>query len=231
VTGRPWSPDTGAVTRAYDDWRLSEARLRTFFRLARDFSGPAYQAIWERLGAEPSDGEGPELIDLFEDEVDGLHQNDFDWQLSNLVIRDGVTLYEVYLEKVLYETVSFRFHGVEFRDKSPNWNQLRKVFDGVFGVPVDPKDVRDVIDLRDLLSHRQGELVTEALRQRYDTMQYDFPDVWVRLETDAVLNHLDTLAGAAAVIDRVMWPIAWGNVPVTHETHDALLLAAPWLYA
>lgn len=142
-----------------------------------------------------------------------------------------MTLYEVYLEKVLYETVSFRFHGVEFREKSPNWNQLRKVFNEAFGVTVDPSNVRDVIDLRDLLTHRRGELVTEALRDRYDTKQYDFPDVWVRLEPEPVIEHLDTLAGAAAVVDEVMWPIAWGKAPISHEMHDALLLAAPWLYA
>jgi hypothetical protein len=231
MTRRPWSPDTGDVTRAFGEWRLSETRLRTFFRLAREFSGPAYQAIWDRLAAEPSDGEGPELIDLFEDEVDALHQNDFDWQLSNLVIRDGVTLYEVYLEKALYETLSFRFHQVEFRERSPNWNQLRRVFNEVFGVIVDPSNVTDVIDLRNLLTHRRGELVTEALRDRYDTEQYDFPDIWVRLEPAALVAHLDTLAAASAEVDEVMWPIAWGKEPISHEMHDALLLSAPWLFA
>ena len=231
MTHHPWSPDTGGVTRAFDEWRLSEDRLRTFLRLAREFSGPAYQTIWDRLSAAPSDGEGPELIDLFEGEVAGLHENDFDWLLTSLVLRDCVTLYEVYLEKVLYETVSFRFHAVEFRERSPNWNQVRKVFIEVFGVTVDPSNVCDVIDLRNLLTHRRGELVTEALRDKYDTKEYDFPDIWVRLEPEAVIAHLDTLAAAAAVVDGVMWPIAWGKAPISHEKHDALLLAAPWLFA
>jgi hypothetical protein len=225
-----WNAESKRVSRAYDDWRLAEQGLRAFLRVGLEFAEEGYDSRWQRLSAMPSDGEGPELIDLMDNEVDGLTQIDYDWLLLNLVLRDGATLYEVYLEKVLHEVVSMKVHGTTFGEKSPIWPQIRKVYKEAFGLPVDPPDVKAVVDLRNLLTHRRGELLTETLRAQYDTNRDGLPDVWVDLKADGVTNHLDTLAAQVDRIDAVMYPIAWGEAPVEHDLHDMLLLSAPWLF-
>lgn len=225
-----WHPGSGLVTRAFDDWQMAERGLRAFLRLGREFSDEGYESRWDRLSKLASDGEGPELEDLFYDETGGLTSIEFDWLLMNLVVRDGVTLYEVYLETVLHEVVAHRVHGTNVGEASPQWRQMTTVFKRAFGVDIEPSEVREVIALRHLLTHRRGELRTDALRKQYDTKEHDFPDIAVRLEPDEVFGHLGKVAAAVERVDRVMFPYAWGNEPISHEMHDELLLAAPWLF-
>jgi hypothetical protein len=155
---------------------------------------------------------------------------EFDWLLMNLVVRDGVTLYEVYLEAVLHEVVTHRVHGTTIGETSPQWRQLTAVFKQSFGTDIEPAEAKKVIALRHLLTHRRGELRTDALRKEYDTKEYDFPDVAVPLKPDEVFAHLDALAAAVGRVDRVMYPYARGHGTSPHEMHDALLLSAPWLF-
>ena len=225
-----WNPGAGLVTRAYDDWHLAEKGLRAFLRLGQEFSEEGYESRWERIAKSPGSENGPEIEDLFYDETSGLTSIEFDWLLMNLVVRDGVTLYEVYLETVLHEVVSYRVHGTTIGETSPQWKQMTSVFKRTFETDIEPPAVKKVLALRHLLTHRRGELRTEALRKQYDTKEYDFPDISVRLKPDEIFGHLDALAGVVEEVDRIMFPYAWGHAPVPHEMHDALLLSAPWLF-
>jgi hypothetical protein len=88
-----------------------------------------------------------------------------------------------------------------------------------------------VIGLRNLLTHRRGELRTDALRAEYDTKEYGFPDIWIRFEPQTVVRHLDTIPASVARIDRVMHGLAWGRAPFGPELQEELVAAAPWLFA
>jgi hypothetical protein len=216
------------VTRSYDDWRFGDRELRAFLRVGLELSAEGYEARWNRLSQEPSDGEGPELIDLMEAEVDGLSSLQFDWLLMNIVIRDGVTLYEVFLEKALYEVAELV--GVTVvGERSPSWRQIKGAYAGVFRVDPAPKAVERVIALRDLLTHRRGELRTKALQERYDTAEYGFPDLSVRLKPNDVVRHLDTLAKSVARIDQVIFPPASGN-GLAPDARERLIKQASWLF-
>lgn len=230
ATAKAWHPGSGLVTRAYDDWHMAEMGLRSFLRLGREFSDEGYESRWERLSKLPGDEDEPDLDELFYDETGGLTSFEFDWLLMNLVVRDAVTLYEVYLETVLHEVVTHRVHGTTVGEVTPQWRQLTAVFKRAFGVEIDTPHVKEVVALRHLLTHRRGELRTDALRKQYDTKEHDFPDIAVRLEVDDVLGHLDNLAAAVEQVDRAMFPYAWGHAAIPHEMHDELLLAAPWLF-
>lgn len=109
---------------------------------------------------------------------------------------------------------------------SPKWWQLDEIGEA-FGAHLRPHDVSDVIDLRDLLTHRRGELATKELADRYDTREYDFPDGWVCLPVDSVMQHLDTLAAAVERVDKVMYPWAWGSNEMPGEIAEALQRVAP----
>jgi hypothetical protein len=227
---KTWNPGSGLVTRAYDDWHMAEKGLRSFLRLGREFSEEGYQSRWDRIAKSPGDENGPEVEDLFYDETGGLTSIEFDWLLMNLVVRDGVTLYEVYLETVLHEVVAHRVHGTIVGETSPQWRKLTAVFKQAFGMDIESSQVKEAIALRHLLTHRRGELRTDAMRKQHDKKKHDFPDIAVRLEPDEIFGHLDALADAVEKVDRVMFPFAWGDAPVPHEMHDELLLSAPWLF-
>jgi hypothetical protein len=93
-----WDPPAGRCTRAYAEWQLGDREVRAFLKLGLRHSADGYEATWRRLSREPSDGEGPDLFDLMDQELDGLTSIQFDWLLVNMTLRDGVTLYELYLE-------------------------------------------------------------------------------------------------------------------------------------
>lgn len=224
-----WDADAGLVTRAFDDWRLAERELRAFLRVGLEFSAEGYGARWERLSRQPSDGEGPELIDLMDAEVEGLSSLQFDWLLMNLVVCDGVTLYEVYLEKALHE-VGSRVGATVVGEKAPFRSQIKAIYPAAFGENPAPDDVKAVMALRDLLTHRRGELCTDALRDRYDTAEYDLPDLSVRLTPEIVTDHLDTLSTSVDRIERVLFPLAWGRESLAQDIRDRLIRDARWLF-
>jgi hypothetical protein len=55
-----------------------------------------YERTRNEVAERPSDGEGPGLPDAFEDEVEGLYTEDFEWMLFSNILKDGVTAFEVY---------------------------------------------------------------------------------------------------------------------------------------
>ncbi len=71
-----WAFRGGRVTRAFDEWRLEERYLREFLRLGLRFADEGYQRLWDDIAARPSDGEGPDQIDLMDRATGGFT----DWQ-------------------------------------------------------------------------------------------------------------------------------------------------------
>ena len=225
-----WSAEAGLCTRAFEDWRFSEKGLRAFLKFGLSFAETGYTAIWDRLSKEPGGEDGPDLIDLFDEETDGFSSTDFEWLLLASSVRDGVTLLEVYLESVLHELVDTRIHETKIGESSPRWQDLRLLFRHAFAIDLEAPAVKPVLDLRHLLTHRRGELKAEPTRRRYDRRVYDFPDQRVHLDLDAVLKHLEAVSGKVIEVDRKLFPLAWGREEVDHDLHDALLLYGRWLF-
>src|SRR5664280_1840450 len=134
-----WSLDAGRVTRAYDDWHLSEQELRAFLRLASAFSEEGYAARWTRILHHPG-SEDADILDLMDRDVDGLIPHQFEWLLGNFCVRDGTTLYEVYLEKALEEVAGFQVGTLPVGEHSPFWREFRDVFHDVFDLAPSPGD-------------------------------------------------------------------------------------------
>jgi hypothetical protein len=92
-----WNEQAGSVTRAFDDWRLTDRDIRAFLKISNQFVQKEYQRIWDELANSPGDPDGPDLPSLFHDVVEGLWPSDHEWMLLSSVVKDGVTAFEVYL--------------------------------------------------------------------------------------------------------------------------------------
>jgi hypothetical protein len=203
-----WDERRVRVSRAFDEWRLIDRDQRTFLALGLAFAGAVYDHLWKESGEEPYIEDGPDQLESFEEKVGGLHQHDFDWYVSG-VMRDGVTNFELYLEKAREEIL--QHHGTPFaiRDRSPEWGQSEALLPDVV---IETEEVRGVRSLRHFLTHRRGELRTEELRKGFqETHTEMLPAVSVELDQERAIGFLDVLAEAVRSIDPSVYEHTWGG--------------------
>ncbi|HEX9767207.1 MAG TPA: hypothetical protein VGA36_10625 [Nitriliruptorales bacterium] len=212
----PWSERNGTVTRAFDEWRLTDRDIRAYLKFGLRVTEQAYNDIWERAAQEPAWDDSPELVDVFHDGIDGVWPNDFNWMFLSGVLKDAVTAYEIYMEKA-FEGV-LRWHGLtmtHLTDKrSLPWNKLCDHYrDGLDIHLAEHDGIAEVRDLRHILTHKRGELRTDQDRARFGTDG----DGWIGLEVDldagAVPRHLDTLAASVRIVDPPVWEGSCGRAP------------------
>jgi hypothetical protein len=99
-TRRGWNEGFGTVTRSFDEWRMTDTDIRTFLTSTTRWMDERYERVWNELGEQPALEDGSELPDLFYRAVDGLEPLDYHWMPQATVVRDGVSAFGVYLEKV-----------------------------------------------------------------------------------------------------------------------------------
>ena len=217
----PWDERQGRVSRAFDEWKITEREQRTFLRLGLRLATASYTQLWEEAGAEPYDEDsGKEQIDAFEEKVDGLHEHDFAWMQSAGVLKDAVTIFEVYLEKAREEVLVEHGHRLEIPAKSPHWSELKKFFRQL-GVEIETEQVARVRDLRHFLTHRRGELRTDEQRDRYAKDSEERWAIYVPLTEDQVLAIMDELAATVRTIDPAVYRHSWGREVVESLRHQS----------
>jgi hypothetical protein len=162
------------------------------------------------LANSPGDPDGPELPDLFNDAVDGLWPSNYEWMLLSSVVKNGVTAFEVYLEKAANEVR--RVHGLaDLKGKGGflTWGDLRAFYKDHLGLDIDSAEVKRIRELRHLLTHSRGELRTEADRKAFGDPTEVFPSRQAKLSPDQVVNMLDELGEAARQVDPTAYRFAW----------------------
>jgi hypothetical protein len=198
------------VTHAFSDWFLVDRDQRAFLRKGLEFSKEIYDRIWNEIGEQPGDPDGPELPDLFHVAVDGLWANDFEWMHLAGVIKDAVTNFEVYLEHAADEILAH--HGKQFaeRKRSASWDRL-VAFYKFLDTNVGTTAVADVRTLRHILTHRRGELRTEDQRQSFG-LDEPFMDTVAHLDAEGVERRMDSLGEVVRTVDPVAYDHSWGRV-------------------
>lgn len=206
-----WDEAAGRVSSSFDEWLLVERDIGAFMRLALRIARDFYDRTWEEVSTRPSDGEGPGLPDVFEDEVEGLYGEEFEWMLLAGVVKDAVTAFEVYLEKAADEALTWH-HEPPLRrargEESPRWGKIRAFYERL---GVDLSEVRDVRRLRHLLTHQRGELRTEERRAAWGSDEDGRPDLEVRLTEERTASAVDALAEVARRGDREVYRVTWGG--------------------
>ena len=115
----------GTATRAFDEWRMVDSEMRAFLALTTRWMQERYEQIWSELGAQPGTEDGPELPDLFYRAVHGLEPLDYHWMLQAAVVRDAVSAFEVYLDKVGAEVLQRHGHTWKVRlGRTPDWSDI-----------------------------------------------------------------------------------------------------------
>jgi hypothetical protein len=185
--------------------------IRAFLRLGLAFADTEYPRIWKEAGEESSEEGYPEQIDVFERRV-GIHQYEFDWMLLSAVLRDSVTNFETYLEKAREEVLLHQKKPIEIPQNLPHWKEFKRFFRQL-GVAIETDDVKRVRSLRGFLTHRRGELRTEALRKQFQQRESSdlFAPLSVELTRDEVVAEMDVLADAVREIDIAAYRYTWGR--------------------
>ena len=204
-----WNEQARSVSRAFDDWTLTDRDIRAFLKVSNQFAQKEYNRLWDELANSPGDPGGPELPDLFNDAVDGLWPSDYDWMLLSSVVKDGVTAFEVYLEKAANEVR--KLHGLadlKGRRGFLNWGDLRDFYKDHLGLDIDTDEIKHIRKLRHLLTHSRGELRTEADRKAFGDQSEVFPSRQATLSQGEVMAMLDELGKAVRQVDPTVYRFA-----------------------
>jgi hypothetical protein len=216
----PWDEEQGTVTRAFDQWRLTEVDIRSFTKLGLKIAKQFYERTWEDLAAAPGDPYGSDLADLFHYAVEGLWPDDFNWMLLAGAVKDAVTAFDVFLEKATDEVLRVHGWSIKPSEHSPNWKHLVRFWKAL-GTTVNTAEVRRVRDLRNFLTHRRGELRTEGLRKKYQERTEQMQ--WlVTLPEELVTGAMEDLAGAVRAMDVVAYAYSWGGQPLPRSVGEAI---------
>jgi hypothetical protein len=196
-----WDERQGRVSQAFSDWHMIDRDQRAFLAFGLRTARETYDRLWDEAGREPGDPDGPELVDVFDDRIDGLWPDDYEWMFLAAVVRDAVTNFEVYVEKASAEVLAA--HGAAING-APWWRELKKLF-ATLGVQIEAGSVRQVRELRHFLTHQRGQLRTEAQRKRFAPDPDGLPPIVVELTDKSVLDIVDQLGRSVRSIDPAVW--------------------------
>lgn len=206
---------TGTVTRAWDEWFFVDQDQRAWVTQSLKWATERYDAEWERIQSEPGDPDGPDPFDLLTTRMGGLLKHEYEWLTLSASVRDAVSAYEIHLAKAFDEVLAS--HGKRRRreDPTPNWKALSASF-LLLGVDVRQDSVGEILGLRNVLTHKRGELRTADDRARFARHSGMWGDRLAHLDLATVIGLLDKLGRATRVVDPVAWAYSYGGkrVPI-----------------
>jgi hypothetical protein len=230
-----WDEASGLVSRSFEEWRQVDHDIRVFLNLTTLWAGRLYEEKWTEAEAElnaifdPDIHYGDEHLGFFENKIQGLWPYDYEWILRAAVVKEAVTAFEVYLEKGLDEALGRK--GLEVtrseRHQSPPWPELVKCHK-ILGSNVGTERIKQIRNLRHLLSHQRGELRTERMRAKFAnddiSAKPEADTSWsrsyvggkVQLTSGTAEEILNDLAAVVRETDKQVWAVAWGGA-VTPE--------------
>lgn len=209
------------ATDAFDKWLLVDRDQRAFMSVGLTAGAKALDALWAQAEDECRySEEGDAHVSRYHDLAQGLWPQDYEWFLLTSVLRDAVSAYEVYLENAMERVLESHGLGRTKADRAPSWWEHLDFFKKVMGVDPKPSEVERIVNLRNLLTHRRGELRTKADREEFgrnadndpDVGGLDFfPDRVVSMTPARTTAYLDTLGSAVRSVDPVVWAHSYGR--------------------
>ncbi|MEH3140932.1 MAG: hypothetical protein PGN37_12280 [Mycobacterium kyogaense] len=189
---------------------------------------PGFEELWAEIGERPGDPDGPDQADIFFEETDGLWPMLYDWLLHGLLVRDAVSAFEVYFDKVTHEAL--RSQGLKWSTeggRSPDWDALTSFWRRHMAVKVETNRMKTIRRIRNILTHQRGELRTDELRRRFGGRDDLLPDNAIRLSQDEVLAIFDDLSAMVEKMDTAVRKVTTSRVNLNIKTSDPNLDAMP----
>lgn len=185
-------------TSAFEEWRSTYDEIRGYFHLTTTWIDARYQQRFDEISQLPGHPDCDAPIDILFRET-GVDIIDYFWMLRAAVIRDAVTAFELYLADALTEAQQRRGENPIFKaGKQPRWPELCRAYKAVFGLEIETGQVKQLRDLRHLLTHQRGQLRTKAQREQYATSDDGgFPYYRVEPDDGAVVAMLADMDQAA----------------------------------
>jgi hypothetical protein len=199
-----WSEQAGTVSRAFDEWRVTDREIRAYMSVSMQLAETEYNRRWEESMSELGEDGDPE------DAIEGLNAFDYQWMLLSSVLKDAVTTFEVYLEKAATEVLNR--HQLNFKlrpGRTVEWRDLVSFYKRYLALDVSTDEVKRIRQLRHLLTHSRGELRTEELRKEFGDRGDVFLSYNAELTQEKVLKMLDELGEVVRAVDPTMWRFAW----------------------
>lgn len=120
---------------------------------------PGLEQLWVEIGSRAADVKDPAQEESFNDAIDGLWPSDYEWILSNFIVRDAVSAFEVYLEKASEEALLA--HRLSWRatdGRSPNWRPMVDFYLARLTVDLGAPRIEEIRRLRPILTNQRGKL-------------------------------------------------------------------------
>ncbi len=206
-----WNEGTGTVTRAFDDWKPSDTEIRVFLSMTSRLTAAEFDRVWHKVKVgQPGDPGDWTAYVAVRDSIGGPDPSDLTWMLHSMTIREAVTIFEVYLEKAIDEVLWK--HGLRLRPGSiVRWHDMSRFYKQHLGIEVETNEVRQIRDLRHLLTHQRGELRTTGQREQFGRSPDGDAGIRAVLSEEHVIGDLDVLAAIVRRVDPVAWLFSWGD--------------------
>lgn len=187
------------------EWAQTHEEILGFLHIGTTWIDVAFQRLYEEIGKRPSDGE-EEWIDVFDRETHGVGLGQFPRLVMSAALRDGVTAFEVHLEKARELILNMVGLTATHRTdaKAARWSELVEFFQ-LFDVDVETPQVQDVRDRRHVLTHKRGEI----RQQKDERLSHSIPGedevqelpTKLHLTVNGVRDDLETLATMVRTIE------------------------------
>ncbi|MGW4805176.1 hypothetical protein [Kitasatospora sp. NPDC004272] len=232
---RSWDESGGTVSSTFDEWDTANKEIRAFLELSTRWSKLGDDEAWQASGRD---------VDAYEHSVHLLYRPEYLGILHTSVLKDGVTAFEVYMEKAVEEVLHRRRKELtplrvkrQEKHESPLWWRVVQLHADL-GNKVEPESVTEIRKLRHLLTHQRGQLRTvKQLEAHRDAVAEAAMEDWqrpelgdpVHLSREKVLAALGTLEETVRNADRRIWEYGWGEckLPLNFNATNPNLQAIP----
>lgn len=218
----PWNEDGGAVTRTFDEWKITDKEIRSFLSTGMKFADQGFEGALRRA-EEQFDPEGSDHPFEIAEKETGIDPCQYEQMLLAACLKDAVTAYEVYLEHALEEVL--QRHGLSLPSMTASGSMrfgiLKDAYRDFFGIEIEDDAIRDARELRHLLTHRRGHAFVKEDWERFSADAKNrefFRGRRIQLSREDIERRIHAVATKVREIDPVIWEYSWGG-----KTSEAMI--------
>lgn len=156
-------------TKTYSQWHFEELTLRGFLATSNRGMSSWFTAQYSIAEKRADEIFNPEIhgeslpYDLFWEET-GIDPNSYWWQLSAAAVKDACALFEVFLEQSANEILKRHGSSLKAMGTENSWktHECDAFYENYLGLTARPQAIKDIVWMRNKLTHLRDELRTEA---------------------------------------------------------------------